>query len=647
MENRQSVNQSIGNIIRIMKESRAYLKKEESGVKRYYLSNYQNWIFYTSEGNEKRFDADGFDAAKDFCLDYLNRNIAFAEEVKNIQFKNETKLSKQLKNLVSEYEKELVSNIYEGTQNSNDLIFRIQSILDFHKKYNSIITLYEFCDIEENIILVGSNGSGKTSLVNELKGNDQNLISIIPAQKSLYFSINDTSLLSTRLVDLQKLLLENNIRKSKLSDNYDYYSYQNNQFTKLLLAMKEQFIEYLINCKKTGEVADDNGSILGKITQMFRIIFPDIEVYENSSESEFLSFKKNNNIYQINGLSEGEKAFIYYACSVLMTKENGIIVVDEPETYLNTSLSNTVWDLLMNERRDCTFIFVTHSVDFVLARDNTKTIWIKKFEYPNSWVFERIDDQFELPKRLLTEVLGSKKPIIFCEGDKSSLDYSIYRCLFEKKYTIIPIGGHMDVVKYCKVLNASEWVGIECKGIIDGDNYSQQAIEEYTKASVFVLPFNEIEMFLLSDIIVEDTICNIYGDKATARIQKYKDEFWNTVKQKKEKIIMDKIKKDTESFVRNFVVENFDSVESVEENLKKVSDYKVSNEYEIFKSKLEEVIKTKNYEEMLVYCSLKKEVSNGIANSVLDKDYINKACIRLMSNDSLKEEVKAKYLPSL
>lgn len=647
MDNMQSVNQDIKNVIKMMKESKEFLVKEEVELRKYYSLNYQNWIFSDSNGNEKRLDAGGFEEAQKDCLNYLDRNITFAEKVNSIEFISETKLSKQLSKIVSEYGSVLVNNFYEGIQFNHNLIFELLSKLDFCKEYNSITILSEFCDIKENIALIGSNGSGKTSLVNELKGNDQSLISVIPAQKSLYFSLSDTSLLSTRLVDLQELLLENNIRRSKSSNNYDYFAYQNNQFTKLLIAMKEQYFSYLIECKNENKLADDTGSILGKIKQMFSIIFSDIEVIENSSESEFLSFKKNNNKYQINGLSEGEKAFIYYASSVLMTKENAIIVVDEPETYLNTSLSNTVWDLLMNERRDCTFVFVTHSVDFVLARDNTKIVWMKEFEYPNTWIFERIDDQFGLPKRLLTEVLGSKKPIIFCEGDKSSLDYSIYRSLFEKKYTVIPIGGHMDVIKYCKVLNASEWIGIECKGIIDGDNYSQQTIDDYKQEGIFILPFNEIEMFLLSDEIVEDTINNIYGDKAVERIQNYKNQFWKTIEQRKEKIILDKIKKDTEFYIRHFVVENFQSVDSIEENLKKVSEYEVSKEYEEVKGKIEEVINTKDYREMLIYCSLKTEVSIGIANSFLDKDYVNKASIRLMSNDSLKEQIKIKYLPLL
>lgn len=60
--------------------------------------------------------------------------------------------------------------------------------------------------------------------------------------------------------------------------------------------------------------------------------------------------------------------------------------------------------------------------------------------------------------------------MLFCEGDdKTSLDYKVYNALLADSYTVIPVGGHMDVKSNCKVLNEAEWIGTEARGIIDGD----------------------------------------------------------------------------------------------------------------------------------------------------------------------------------
>ncbi|HFR3979984.1 TPA: AAA family ATPase, partial [Streptococcus suis] len=114
-----------------------------------------------------------------------------------------------------------------------------------------------------------------------------------------------------------------------------------------------------------------------------------------------------------------------------MAKEDGLIIVDEPETYLNPALSNLLWDRLIEAKKDSQFLFITHSVDFVLGRDNAQVSWIRNFEYPDKWDIELLQSENNLPKLMLTEILGSSKPLLFCEGnDKSSLDYHIYKSLF-------------------------------------------------------------------------------------------------------------------------------------------------------------------------------------------------------------------------
>ena len=195
--------------------------------------------------------------------------------------------------------------------------------------------------MKENIVLIGGNGSGKSSLAKTLKGNDRENISVIPAQKTLYFSLNDMSMLSTRLKDLEELLLENNINKSKMKNDYEYFNYQNNQFTKLIVAMREQYTEYLMECEENSIVAQKENSIFGRLRNIFSVMFPEIKLHFKSDTSDYLTCEKNDEYYHVNALSEGEKAVIYYSISVLMAKQESFIVVDEPETYLNPSLTNS------------------------------------------------------------------------------------------------------------------------------------------------------------------------------------------------------------------------------------------------------------------------------------------------------------------
>lgn len=73
-----------------------------------------------------------------------------------------------------------------------------------------------FSEFEDNIILIGGNGKGKSSLANYLKGGDFDSISVIGAQKTLYFSTHNTDVLKTEKREMTEILLDNSIKNLKM-----------------------------------------------------------------------------------------------------------------------------------------------------------------------------------------------------------------------------------------------------------------------------------------------------------------------------------------------------------------------------------------------------------------------------------------------
>lgn len=618
------------------------MENKKTELEQFYKDTYKDRIIYGPEGKEIKCVKDGFGNVYEFACTYIKKQVEFIRRVKCLNIDRQNKFSRQMELLILECVSGMESQF--SYYDCGNLLYGFSCNIDYAKEYDSILILSHFSSVEENIVLIGGNGSGKSSLAKTLKGNDRENISVIPAQKTLYFSLNDMSMLSTRLKDLENLLLENNIDKSKTKDDYEYFSFQNNQFTKLIVAMREQYTEYLMECEEKGIVAEKERSIFGQLRKIYKLLFPEIKLHFKTETSDYFVCEKDNDFYHVNALSEGEKAVLYYSISVLMAKKESFIVVDEPETYLNPSLTNILWDLLIEERKDCQFIFITHSVDFVLGRSEAKIAWIKNFVYPNHWEFEFVEDNFVLPKTMLTEVLGSKKPIIFCEGDtKSSLDYTVYRALFCERYTIIPVGGHLDVIKYCDVLSKSEWLGIECFGIVDGDNYPGDKKESLEAKGIKVLPFNEIEMFLLSDEVIKYTMETVLPLCAHEKIEEFKNQFWKRAEEKREQIALTATKILTDELVQKQRIEAYDSVSSIEQNLSKIADCNVKEIYESNLNKITEIIHLKNYNELLVICNLKKEISKELANKFLDNDFENKAIQQIMVNQTLRKELNDKY----
>lgn len=617
--------------------------KEE--LRNYYKLNYFNNGMYHDD-EYVNLEKNDFEKLFEMDQNYLKVQGEFIDELLALDIVKANRFSQQMKNLIYACVKTMKDELSEPY--SDELLFDLQYKSNYDVEYISIIILSRFSECDTNIVLIGGNGSGKSTLANAVKGNDTENIAVIPAQKTLYFSLNDTAMLSTRMKDLEELLLENNIGKSKEKDDYGYLQFQNNQFTKLIVAMREQYVTYLMLCEKEGVTAQKKESIFGKLREIFGVIFPDITLHFDHENIGYLCCEKDGQIYHVNALSEGEKAAIYYSASVLMAKQNSFIVVDEPETYLNPSLVNVLWDYLINTRKDCQFIFITHSVDFVLGRSDSQIAWIKKFTFPNNWEFDFVDDNFNLPKNMLTEVLGTQKDILFCEGnDKNSLDYAVYRALFGEEYTVIPVGGHLEVIKSCEVISSSPWIGRSCKGIIDGDNHTDEKIEALKEKNIITLPFNEIEMLLMSDEVMDYTLGSSLPLEKNLRILDLKKAFWQLVEKEKESIALTSTKVHVDEYLASEKIESCENIVVMKENLKGISSYDVEALYHSKIDKIEAIIRDNDYEALLIICNLKREISRGLANKHLDNNYDQKALQQIIVNQQLKNDLKSKYFNSI
>ncbi|WP_219338829.1 DUF4435 domain-containing protein, partial [Staphylococcus haemolyticus] len=146
------------------------------------------------------------------------------------------------------------------------------------------------------------------------------------------------------------------------------------------------------------------------------------------------------------------------------------------------------------------FVYITHDPNFAITRTNSKILWSKKYIHPNYWDFEILSST-EIPEQLLIEILGSKENIIFCEGVSGREDVIIYTSLFDS--IVIPVGGHRTVIRYTNAINKMQNLHIEANGIIDSDGKSKEEISKDKNKDIFVLPFNEIEMLLLCDEVMD------------------------------------------------------------------------------------------------------------------------------------------------
>lgn len=512
----------------------------------------------------------------------------------------------------------------------------------------NIIKLFSFISrVKSTTIIIGANGSGKSSLINELRKNNINEIFILPAQKLLYFisNINDRNGITKekyiqhlKEVDIKYDTID--LYPSRIENDFS------NTFSKLITLLVKDYTN--IVTRRSRKEKDLPLTLWDRVEQIWNKIFPEIS-FHLEPDNRVVEVEKNGFKYSINGLSDGERCILFYIGNVLLAPEDSYIIVDEPETFLNAAIYNELWDLLISERPDCQFIFASHNMDFVQSRTNASYMWCKKFETPYNLDYQILEESQEMPFSLLTEVSGTKKPILFCEGTKTSLDYQIYSKLFSDFCFVKPVQGHKQVIQYTKAYNKlKELYGNIAYGIIDYDWMDEERIESYKKKNIFVLPFNEIEMLLIDEEIVKFVLGDDEQDK-TQKCNKLKDTVISSCTTNKDKIIRIALKKKLDEFMEGHLIKNSQPAEAEAqtflENLSK--EFDVASKLGNITKIVEDSIASSDFSTILKICNLKNEIIASKEIKEIVSNLKEKALSSIALDNDLQKELRHKYFEEL
>ncbi|RDU65275.1 hypothetical protein CQA53_06790 [Helicobacter didelphidarum] len=494
-----------------------------------------------------------------------------------------------------------------------------------------------------NLILIGANGSGKSTFARHFKGSvSQHYPSkfvVIPAQKVFFLKSRD----SIPLFDKA----ENDISHFQSHDKLyktanEAYSITNDleTITNYLTAEYSK-ITHNTHSKGIREV-----SMFEKIFQIWNEIITHIQLSLDENGNNIVVTPQDTSLplYDFMGLSDGEKCMFYCIASVMIAKEKSYIIVDEPENHLNMAIVNTLWDKLENARRDCHFIYLTHNPYFVSGRNNTKMLWIKSFNpLKIHWDYKELPNE-NIPQELLVELLGSKKPILFCEGTRDSIDYKLYSILF-KNYTIIPAGGHREAIEYCKSINDNEIFNLKAIAIIDKDYYEDNEINKWKEKNIYPLDIVEIENLLCDEKILKEAQKRFCAEENIVEIAKEKllDEINKNKEQQAIKYAMFGVNKLLNNCIDK---KNVKSIDEAEQTFKeRIEEIKIKEFYDKYLKLLDEIYKTKDYNKALQKYNSKGVL--GIVGNTISQNYKDRILKLISENDELQNIIREKYFKEI
>lgn len=594
-------------------------------------------------------------------INFKNLNTKYNEVIESLTRINNEKTSPREKNIVEQYI-EKNSNKINSVYIKGPLIEE-EDIKDLEEILGSLLDEIERLKYlrifnESNTIIVGGNGSGKSSLASYFKESDADGIIVIPAQKILFY-IENPEVSSANEKDIRKIQ-KNNFNDKSYKKDYDV-SNKVSQLSKVFSYHISAIINELAKAGADKLVKNkDSETKYIQLLEIWRKFYSDIEFRYDMNKRKLVP-EKNGKEYDLNSMSEGEKVTLFYILITLFAPRGAYIIVDEPETFLNPSMYNRLWYLLEEYRKDCIFIYISHHLEFISSRNAHIIYWCKEYDGNKNWKIKEISGELgDIPKELVIELLGARKNILFCEGSRESLDYKVYTLLFENQVVVVPVGGHKDVINNTKAYNNSELFDGEAYGIIDKDYHSKEALENYEQNKIYHLEFNEIEMFLITNEILEYVLTNTYApDIASSLMQKFKIEVINEIQKKKDYIINESIKFHIDE--KNFTIDSKQlklkdaeskSVKYNEKNIKEyfcnlIDDININEKIKELENKISTLsVEENKYEEALKVSNL-KYLFNSKTNEVFELNY-KLACIsKIQDNKDLRKTLRDNYFSKL
>ncbi|MFI3240680.1 MAG: DUF4435 domain-containing protein [Bacteroidales bacterium] len=344
------------------------------------------------------------------------------------------------------------------------------------------------------ITIIGANGAGKTRFCHNVINNFDGEILELSALKGIYDNTEGNNSQNTISHIYNSILSKSHFLKADVITEFDKL---------IFLLLHDEFIEMLkLKASKIREIKTI--SKLDTVIARWEEVFPKNKIFLHGGNL-LVSSENSATPYSSLRLSDGEKAVLYYLGGVMYAAPNSLILVDDPTIFLHHSIAQTLWNVIEQMRSDCTFIYSTHDINFASTRTDNLSIWVKDYSPElEAWDYDIVKAQELISEELLIELLGSRKPILFIEGDEQhSIDAKLYALIFPE-YTIKPLGSCNKVIESVRSFNdLRSFHNLESKGIVDRDRREEREIEYLRGKNIYVPNVAEIENILMLEGVIK------------------------------------------------------------------------------------------------------------------------------------------------
>ena len=509
----------------------------------------------------------------------------------------------------------------------------------------------------DRLFVVGANGSGKSALI-------QWLVSQYPRENIERITAHRQTSLSSGTINYTPA------ERKRFDENYLDYNrshvsrYLNDYSTDLQYAIlfdldnkyntiNEDVANEVRNqdMEKARETALESPSPFDQINELLDRGRLNVKL-ERTEDRSIIANHSQGQSFDITQMSDGERSAMIIAAHVITAKRNTVFLIDEPEKHLHRSISQPFLSALFDLKKDCTFIISTHEISLAIANPEAQVLILRSCQWSGSqcvgWDAEVLEPNSQLPEELKRTILGSRKRILFVEGNAdSSLDLPLYRILFPN-ISVVPRGSCGEVEKtVLELMDFQEIHDVEAFGLIDRDDRSCEDIDELAQKGVFALEVYSVEaLYYCSEAIaaVAHQQADSLGVDVNELVESVKQNVFEMLRTR-ENIAKEMAARRCLRQIRKTTLSAIPKWESVIDNLTQAISVPIDpqlydNELELFKKLVDE----EKLDQLIARYRLHKSpILNEIATTLRCQgrgDYERMVLVQIQRNSELVEKLK-------
>ena len=365
---------------------------------------------------------------------------------------------------------------------------------------------------EAPLFIVGPNGSGKSALI-------QHAVEQLGAENVRRISAHRQTWLTSGSIDLtpqSRRQYDEQLRGQEPNPVYRWREWNPEMRVSSVLfdltakentlARKIMSHAYEGNLDAVQSIANNETPIFTQINDLLTVGRLAVTIENADGEQILARHQKADSPYSIAQMSDGERNAVIIAANALTVESGTVLLIDEPERHLHRSIIEPFLSALFQLRSDCPFVVSTHEIELPMGSPEASVVMVRSCQWSgnraSAWDVEILEPKFDIPDDLKRSILGSRKKILFVEGEHQSLDKPLYEVLFPD-ISIVAKGGCDEVVNAVKGLrNSPSHHRIEAFGLIDKDCRSEVEIAQLAEGGVYALDVYSAEsLYYCSDAI--------------------------------------------------------------------------------------------------------------------------------------------------